>query len=225
MILFSEKLWIKIIFTVCVQACPRHREASPGQGRSEQGRVPLNLYGGKFYQGGGKQQQGSIWERGTKGKEKKSRWTNIKNTFFTPIGTQPDRRRTSRGSPHRSNPRNHTNYNSPTHDLTDSDNIAINQQTVEYQDPSISYLTPCPSYHRDRPSYIDDYSVSVERDCMSDGYEGVSSSREYQKRIFDHSKLSSSPSHSSYPNLSSYSPHPYSDAHRQLEDYHNGYNY
>ena len=52
------------------------------------------MYEGKFYNAREKKTP-SIWEKdrqvGEK-KEKKSHWSNIKTTFFTPIGTKPDTR-------------------------------------------------------------------------------------------------------------------------------------
>ena len=61
---------------------------------SYSGQVTLNLLGGKFYKaGGGDRSSHSIWDRRVKtgsagGREKKSRLSNIKTTFFTPIGSQ-----------------------------------------------------------------------------------------------------------------------------------------
>ena len=57
------------------------------------GQVTLNLYGGKFYNKTAEKANNSIWSgRGNKpgreGREKKSRLSNIKTTFLTPIGTQ-----------------------------------------------------------------------------------------------------------------------------------------
>ena len=63
-----------------------------------EGAVTLNLYGGKFYKSGDKSgSSSSIWERkggqgGGKGGfrdggHKKSCLSNLKSTFFTPIGT------------------------------------------------------------------------------------------------------------------------------------------
>ena len=51
------------------------------------GQVTLNLYGGKFYKGGDKGSS-SIWDRRPGHKGTKSRLSNLKSTFFTPIGTQ-----------------------------------------------------------------------------------------------------------------------------------------
>ena len=53
------------------------RDLYQNQAKQEPGKVPLNLIGGKFYQAGEKKQQ-SIWEKDRRGKEKKSRWSNIK---------------------------------------------------------------------------------------------------------------------------------------------------
>ena len=65
------------------------------------GLVTLNLYGGKFYKGGDKSGSGSssIWDRKSlgQGKEKKSKLSNIKTTFFTPIGTQSSGYKRSKG--------------------------------------------------------------------------------------------------------------------------------
>ena len=58
-----------------------------------QGQVTLNLYGGKFYNKTADKTNSSIWSRrgnkqGREGRDKKSRLSNIKTTFLTPIGTQ-----------------------------------------------------------------------------------------------------------------------------------------
>ena len=58
----------------------------------KQGQVTLNLYGGKFYNKTA-DKTNSIWSRrgnkqGREGRDKKSRLSNIKTTFLTPIGTQ-----------------------------------------------------------------------------------------------------------------------------------------
>ena len=55
--------------------------------RNSAGQVTLNLYGGKFYKGGDKGSS-SIWDRRPGHKGTKSRLSNLKSTFFTPIGTQ-----------------------------------------------------------------------------------------------------------------------------------------
>ena len=59
--------------------------------------MTLNLLGGKFYKAGGDKSGQSIWDRrgktGSSGGLKKSRHSNIKTTFFTPIGTQSGYRR------------------------------------------------------------------------------------------------------------------------------------
>ena len=59
--------------------------------------MTLNLLGGKFYKAGGDKSGQSIWDRrgktGSAGGLKKSRLSNIKTTFFTPIGTQSGYRR------------------------------------------------------------------------------------------------------------------------------------
>ena len=54
----------------------------------KQGQVTLNLYGGKFYNKTA-DKTNSIWSRrGNKQGREKSRLSNIKTTFLTPIGTQ-----------------------------------------------------------------------------------------------------------------------------------------
>ena len=44
----------------------KQRDMYQAQAKQETGKVPLNLYGGKFYQAGEKKQQ-SIWERERRG--------------------------------------------------------------------------------------------------------------------------------------------------------------
>ena len=84
------------------------------------------------------------------GKEKKSRWSNMKSTFFTPIGSQTNRKKPAgrRLSPHKS---------------LDVSGLDIPRA---YQDPSVSYLDPCPSYH-DPPTTYHDLTPSYHRQNTS----------------------------------------------------------
>ena len=170
------------------------RDLYAGQAKQETGKVPLNLIGGKFYQGGEKKQQ-SIWEKERRGKEKKSRWSNIKNTFFTPIGTQPERRKNGRHSPHK-------NQQVATPHYGSSPAIASGQEDTErgYHDPSISYLRPCPSYHDPR------------HDDPEHPYAGFNDTipMPHNRMLPPHPSshhLSPQPCHSSSPNLSDQAMH------------------
>ena len=74
-----------------------------------QGQVTLNLYGGKFYNKTPEQGNTSIWSRrgtkpGREGREKKSRLSNIKTTFLTPIGTQSGYRKSKASMSRRFSP-------------------------------------------------------------------------------------------------------------------------
>ena len=74
-----------------------------------QGQVTLNLYGGKFYNKTPDKTNSSIWSRrGNKpareGRDKKSRLSNIKTTFLTPIGTQSGYRKSKASMSRRFSP-------------------------------------------------------------------------------------------------------------------------
>ena len=74
-----------------------------------QGQVTLNLYGGKFYNKTPEHGNISIWSRrrskpGREGREKKSRLSNIKSTFLTPIGTQSGYRKSKASMSRRYSP-------------------------------------------------------------------------------------------------------------------------
>ena len=140
------------------------RDLYQSQAKQETGAVSLNLIGGKFYQGGEKKKQ-RIWEKEGRGrgKGKKSRWSNIKNTFFTPIGTQPLRRRNGRNSPHRSKDLSTPHFGSSPSIASSSDRAAPASPAGSYHDPSISYLRPCPSYHDTQMFYDKRYQDQLEQ--------------------------------------------------------------
>jgi hypothetical protein len=65
------------------------RDLYQQQAKQEQKKVPLTLYGGKFYQRGEtRSQEGEGGSRGGRGKERGRGWSIIKKTLFTPIGSQ-----------------------------------------------------------------------------------------------------------------------------------------
>jgi hypothetical protein len=168
------------------------RDLYQNQSKQKTDRNPLNLIGGKFYQGGEKKKQ-NIWETERRGKEKKSRWSNIKNTFFTHIGTQPIRRRNGRNSPHRSQDLPPPHFGSSPSIAPSSDGAAPASPAGSYHDPSDSYLRLCPSYHDTQMFYDQRYQDQ-------DHHHDSSPRRHILSPSYDH--LSAPPCHSSSPNLS-----------------------
>ena len=119
-------------------------------GRSESGKTPVNLYGGKFYRR--ETQSSTIWTKTKDMKEKKSGWNTLKKAIFTPIGVQgyPNERRRSREKclPQNKEPDLESELSSDLESLQ----IQPSDSVSNYRDPSLSYLDPCPSYHQNSPS-------------------------------------------------------------------------
>ena len=183
------------------------RDLSAGQAKQETGGR------GKLYQGGEKKKQ-SIWEM--RGMEKKSRWSSIKNTFFTPIGTQPERRKNGRQSPHKAQPVATPHYGS-------SPAIASGQEDTERgcHDPSISYLRPCPSYHHTQMFYEQRYQDQLELSSEYHHHHDSSPRRPILSPSYDH--LSAPPYHSSSPNLSAQALYNHNTTTPSGYQYHNQY--
>ena len=194
------------------------RDLYQSQAKQETGKVPLSLIGGKFYQGGEKKTQ-SIWEKERRGKEKKSRWSNIKNTFFTPLGTQPIRRRNGRNSPHRSQDLPAPHFGSSPSIASSSDSAAPASPAGTYHDPSISYLRPCPSYHDTQMFYGQRYQDQLEQ--SSDHHRDSSPRMPILSLSYDH--LSAPPCHSSSPNLSDQALYTHNTTTPSGYQYHNQY--
>ena len=178
------------------------------------GKIPLNLFVGKFYQTGEKKH--SIWHKEGRagrvdgketekkagradGKEKKSCWKNCLNTFFTPLGSHQNRKKTSsrRSAPDRSTKDDYLHYGS-----TPTITTGITPIT-SYQDFSQRWLEQNQRYLDTKASYNDFNQLCQTTETSYENptiMNQISSSKRYTP-FPTHLHLSSPSYNSSSPNL------------------------
>ena len=111
------------------------RDLYQNQAKQEQKKVPLTLYGGKFYQRGEtRSQESEVGRRGGRGKERGRGWSIIKKTFFTPIGSQEPTRAKKKNWQKQHPTKEHTDNHRP-----DVNSSLSTEVTHDHQNPVCEY--------------------------------------------------------------------------------------
>ena len=141
------------------------RDLYQNQAKQEQKKVPLTLYGGKFYQRGEtRSQESEVGRRGGRGKERGRGWSIIKKTFFTPIGSQEPTKAKKKTwkkqhptEEHMDNHRPYVNTSLPTEVTQDHQNPFCDYDELEDEGSRhLDSLPHLPSYSDYQPDYPDD---------------------------------------------------------------------